>query len=583
MPKEFLFAADADKIQDLVFRSARQRQIVGGSRILAEFGKRISQMAEEEPFRGRAFIHRGGSFRIVFPETADIDAFAEKLKLFYHLLFDAHITTVKTKDNVTDFKAANENLTRELERSKTARRHLTDDAYAPIIAYCHDSRNGLAENYAELQYSEEGEYYLSKFACDMWNMGGYRYDTRDTFLRSILDVVDEIKPADDDREKLEQIAKLKRRVAELKSKPWAQNVDDIGELDPSHRNVAYLLVDVNNTGRLFRECGSEKELNKLSETLEKTLKLALAKQIPDLFDKLKTSEWLPLLPLIFAGDDVFVLLPAFYALDLARRFCSDFVESMQNALQNEPDLSGLREKIKAGRVEPPSISAALVFCKGNYPYHLAHQRGEKLLREAKRFSKCFHERGEAVAALNFDYVIGNQLVKSHKDPKGEVLPTMNPFWILPSPKPEYAEKSVNLEALIDFRYALREMPNGQREKARALFNEFHREAKESGDSKKEKLYENWTTRVDAWLARMKTLYERVDSANPAWLDALRVALVDMGAPRPEDETKDPVHWRRLARYRQETQLRHAFPDLLEIWDYAQDLEKPLSDYQEVEQ
>ncbi len=582
MPKELLFAADADKVQDLVFRSARQRQIVGGSRILAEFGKRISQMAEEEPFRGRAFIHRGGSFRIVFPETADIDAFAEKLKLFYHLLFDAHITTVKTKDNETDFKAANENLTRELERAKAARRHLTDDAYAPIIAYCHDSRNGLAENYAELQYTDEGEYYLSKFACDMWNMGGYRYDTTDTFLRSILDVIDEIKPADDDREKLEQIAKLKRRVAELKSKPWAQNVDDIGELDPSHRNVAYLLVDVNNTGRLFRECGSEKELSKLSETLEKTLKLALAKQIPDLFDKLKTSEWLPLLPLIFAGDDVFVLLPAFYALDLARRFCKDFVESMQNALQNEPDFAGLRRKINNGEIDPPSISAAIIFCKSNYPYHLAHERGEKLLRETKRFSKRFREKREAVAALAFDYVIGNQLVKSHKDPQSEVLPTMNPFWIVPSQKPEYTEKSVNLKTLIDSRYALREMPNGQREKARALFNEFHWEAKESGDSMKEMLFENWTTRVEAWLARMKTLYQRVDKSGPVWLDELETALDHLGSPPPMTETSAPLYWRRIRRY-SDSNLHHAFPDLLEIWDYAQDLEKPLSEYQEIEQ
>lgn len=578
MPKELLFAADADKIQDLVFRSARQRQIVGGSRMLAEFGKRISQMVKEAPFEGRAIIHGGGSFRIAFPEGADRDAFAERLKLFYHLLFDGHITTVKTeksfeRGNETDFKAANENLTRELECSKAARRHLTDDPYAPIIAYCHDSRNGLAENYAELQYTDEGEYYLSKFACDTWNMGGERYFQNNEFLKSILNADSSSQP--------------------YEGMYWAQNVDYLADLDPAHHNVAYLLADANNAGRLFRECSSEKELNKLSETLEKTLKAALAKQIPLLFMNLRASksyrkikdgkEWLPLLPLIFAGDDVFVLLPAFYALDVARRFCSDFVENMQNALQKESDLAGLLGKIKGGEIEPPSISAALIFCKSNYPYHLAHKRGEELLRKAKRFSKRFHEKGEAVAALNFDYVIGNQLVKSHKDPKGELLRTMNPFWILPSKKPECAEKSVNLKALIDFRYALSEMPKGQREKARALFDEFYQEAKDVIDSKREAFYAQWTAQTRAWLARLKTLYGRVDKAEPLWLDALQTALVDLGNPQPKDETKDPIFWRRLARYRQSTQLRHAFPDLLEIWDYAQDLDKPLSEYQEVEQ
>lgn len=575
MPKELLFAADADKIQDLVFRSAHQRQIVGGSRMLAEFGKRVSQMIKGAPFGGRAVIDRGGSFRIIFPEGADRDAFAERLKLFYHLLFDAHITTVKTeksfeKENETDFKAANENLTRELERSKAARWHLTDDAYAPIIAYCHDSRNGLAENYAELQYSEEGEYYLSKFACDTWNMGGERYFQNNEFLKSILHADSSSQP--------------------YEGMYWAQNVDYIADLDPAHHNVAYLLADANNAGRLFRECSSEKELNRLSEILEKTLKAALAKQIPFLFKNLKVSkgyrpikdgkEWLPLLPLIFAGDDIFVMLPAFYALDLARRFCKDFVESMQNALQNEPDLDGLSGKINNGEIDPPSISAALIFCKSNHPYHLAHERGEKLLRETKRFSKRFREKREAVAALAFDYVIGNQLVKSHKDPQGEVLPTMNPFWIVPSQKPDYAEKSVNLKTLIDSRCALREMPNGQREKARKLFNELYENAKASGDPKK--LYENWTAQVKAWLARMAALYELADKAGPSWLDELKASLDKLGSPQAEDETNAPLFWRRIRRY-SDSKLHHAFPDLLEIWDYAQDLDKPLSEYQEIEQ
>ena len=580
MAKEQLFVADADKVQDLIFRAARQRQVVGGSRMLAKFGEQVEKILTGKFKGARAIISRGGNFTIAFPEGADTAAFEEEVKLFYHLLLDAYITTAEVEEpfeagNDEEFYEANIRAMQALEKKKAARQRLTDEAHAPIIAYCHDSGNGLAENYTTLKYAEEeGEYYLSKTACDTWKMGGERYFKDNEFLNSILDA----EPS----------------TQHLIGMRWTQNVDFLGDLDSSRNNVAYLLADVNDAGKLFRDCGSEEELKEFSKTLEQTLRAALAKQIPDLFENLKVSkgyrkikkqhEWLPLLPLIFAGDDVFVMLPAFYALDFARRFCLDFVTDMQKALENSQDFPSISGRIKKGEIASPSISAALIICKANYPYHLAHQRGEKLLKQTKSFSKRHCDHNDAVAALSFDYVIGNQLVRAHEETERDVVPTMNPYWVLPSRNETHAKGSLSLEELIKYRYELRDMPNGHRAKARKLCSDFlDKVFKTDNPTEKKDAYQEWTQRVEAWLARLQKLYERADRTDPQWLQALREAFEKLGKKREQDETNTPAHWLRLTRHGEKAQYRYALPDLLEIWDYAQNLDKSLSEYQEVEQ
>ncbi|PKM83508.1 MAG: hypothetical protein CVU88_02660, partial [Firmicutes bacterium HGW-Firmicutes-13] len=58
------------------------------------------------------------------------------------------------------------------------------------------------------------------------------------------------------------------------------------------------------------------------------------------------------------GDDVFVLIPAKWSLDFTLRFSREFEKKMSESL----------EKLDIKVNMNPTISAAVVVCKGNFPY-----------------------------------------------------------------------------------------------------------------------------------------------------------------------------------------------------------------------
>ena len=77
----YLLAAEADKIQDFIFRSSRLREVVGASQLLARFCEEEGAplLLEQLAFGGDPnqdiVVNDGGSFRIIFDD-------ADQAKLF---------------------------------------------------------------------------------------------------------------------------------------------------------------------------------------------------------------------------------------------------------------------------------------------------------------------------------------------------------------------------------------------------------------------------------------------------------------------------------------------------------------------
>jgi len=571
MAKKYLFVAEADKIQEMLFRFARQRQVLGGSRLLVKLGDDVENLARG--YGGKALISRGGNFRLVFDTKDNIDAFGEKLSLFYRLLLDSEITIAGYEEyeenNSNSFKAANDKLLQKLRQYKQAERGRADEPHSPITAFCQDSGSGLASVHNILLSGETDTKYLSQAALDMGHAGGlgrYSQDQEDEteldddFLSSIS-------------EKIENVP--------LKEFKWPQVPEQIGRLDRLHNNVAYLLADANGMGKIFDNCSDENELAKLSVTLDEVIRSAVAAPIPKLYNNLKElmikpgqnepEKLFPLLPLILAGDDVFILLPAFYALDYARQFCLEFQKLMRKELSENTLFRKLKEKIENNDLSYPTISAAVVFCKTKYPYHLAHQRGAALLNQAKNFTKTYAENNKQFPCLGFEIVIGNQLVKPAPPEPLRYVNSMNPFWLQTPSQPEIAKKSVALEKLLNSRFALKNMPRKRLAELREFFSPEH--LPEDDDDTK------WARRIQNWIARSKTVH-----TNTQWINALEKALAELGngAANPEKPTSiEIVTWRDVDRhYGQKIRMHHGMPDLIEVWDYAQDLETPLRKYKE---
>ena len=89
----YLLAAEADKIQDLIFRSSRLREVVGASQLLTRFCKMVPDSlidAETE-----IIISDGGSFRILFKNENTAKIFGEYLCEIYRLATGGTLTVAE--------------------------------------------------------------------------------------------------------------------------------------------------------------------------------------------------------------------------------------------------------------------------------------------------------------------------------------------------------------------------------------------------------------------------------------------------------------------------------------------------------
>jgi hypothetical protein len=545
---KFLFAAEADRIQLTLFRTARQRQVVGGSRLIAEFGLQARKLAQQygaDPDHD-VLIAAGGSFRVLFPSAEQATDFGQALADAYRLLLDGSITAVRLVPVADDFRLVNRQVHQAIRKSKRSARKASDTSHVPSTAFCQSSGVGLAVTFDE-PVPRQGLQYLSAFAQKMGQTGdirgeeqGKRYEAPD---RSFLGRIGQCLPQ------------------ELQTWRWA-DVDDVAKLDGERANVAYVVADGNGMGQLFGEC-DEAQIKALSDALDNAIKRAVAQPVTALITMLRTKdrlpEILPLLPLILAGDDVFVLLPAKYALDFARRFCLEF----ERAMGSDSTVQALRAEYN---IPAPTISAAVVICKGNYPYHLAHARGEELLKQAKQMVKAVGlGSNEWHSALAFDMIVGSELITG-RESTGEYQPSLAPYWVTEQTLNTAARQaSIPIDVLLSQRRQLNMLPAKRLIEARELYAP-------------ETLPANDADLGQRWHILLSRLRDRILTSDPHQLVAFDQALQDLGDSF-RSSAANPGQWKRATRGERAFH-GHGLPDLIAIWDYAQSLDYPLEDYEE---
>lgn len=564
---QVLFGAEADKIQATLFRAARQRHVVGGSRLLNEFGEFAARRAQKyHADAPDVLVTKGGNFRILFPTRSDAENFGRELADAYRLLLDASLTLAPPEDVSGRFEEANVAVGESIRRLKRARRGMVNSPHVPTTAFCQASGVGLAAAYdfdyrAARSTPASERQYLSKFAQAMAQSGKEK-ETHNKFL-------------DPFREFL---------TVPYRNWKFAEDVEDIAAFDGARKNVAYLIADGNSMGELFGEC-DRVQLQALSEELEAAMQKATAFSLPILAQRLQ-STCLPALPLILAGDDAFVLLPAQYALDFAQQFCLEF----EKVLRESTVVNQLRDKARDQSdkyIPPPTMSAVVVICKGHYPYHLAHRRGEELLRHVKQLVKTVGQIGDNSnwrSALAFDFKIGSELVAAETGERHtEFRSTLGVYWatqtikredrpLIVQPLTDRAQQAaLPIARVFGQRWDLKNLPAKRIEQARELFSP------EFLPRDEEDLEQRWTP-------LLRKLHDRIAATEPAGQanmpTPLMIALSALG-----DETGPEImsgHWRAITRPSDKPHRAHGLPDLIAMWDYAQSLDRELSDYQREE-
>ena len=528
----YLLAAEADKIQDLIFRSARLREVAGGSQLLTRFCEEVPKefsVPEQD-----IIVSDGGSFRILFNSEAEARTFGERLAEVYRRATGGSLTVAEPMPYDGDFQTASVQAEEALRRAKRWREGEQAQEHLPYIALCASCGVGLAVAHQAYHEGEEKGYLCA--SCLNKSAERAEQQTLDEtsflgrFYRTVVPSGEYDWPG-----------KEKRRGRREKDP-----LEDVADYDP-RRYVAYLLADGNEMGKVFGACQTPEQMRTLSEELLQVMRKALAEPTRAIMQNNPMKDrpdFIPVWPLILGGDDLFALIPAPWALDFAHRFCQVY----------EREMTALFESIGLTGVPRPTVSVAVVICKSKHPYALAHAAGEARLKQAKRIGKQRVLKGQQpMSVINFEVVLGGRLVASSDIQK--VHPTLRPYWV-DEPKEGWG---LSLQRLIEQREALRSVPAKRLAELRDLYDDLPASISPAD-------LQPWQDRLERLLARI--------GRDEAHHKAVTDVLSELGG------NKESAYWRKVDRPPQDGWHGHGLPDLLEAWDFAFALDKPFSDYEE---
>jgi hypothetical protein len=263
-------------------------------------------------------------------------------------------------------------------------------------------------------------------------------------------------------------------------------------------------------------------------------------------------------------------------LDLARQFCIEWEKQLVRLFKEV----GLEIDQSEGKIPRPTVAAAVVICKSKYPYALAHRRADKLLEAAKRHSKLLAaETGEHVSAVSFEVILGNRLAGEEDEDEERrmaVQPTLRPYWVAESElSPNARERGIDLRQLLTQRLALKDVPNKRLIEVRRQFG--HLPTDFDSRNRDEHLAK-WTEKLIAIVKRSDK--KREVGGQRVIVNPLRDALAGLG--KAQNDGYGAHNWREVTRGDMRP-LAHGMLDLLEAWDFAQDLAHSPDDYEPKEE
>jgi len=558
----YLLAAEADKIQDFIFRAAKLREVVGGSRLLARFcdeGVNALMVHKNHTAANpEKIISDGGAFRFVFDTKEQAEAFGQDLAELYRRCAGGILTVAEPVEyDESEFKKCNDQAQEKLREAKSVGDKGATAVHLPYIAFCASCGSAIATEHQRKILSEQSE--RANYLCsDCRNKTEEKYDRDKLFLGAFHNA---LKKHLQDKNKLLPLPSLHKR-------DW---VDVISKADPRNY-VAYLVADGNGMGKLFSECDTPEKLRNLSRGLTDALRESLALPCATMLKKQEAIQGLnalPVIPLILGGDDLFALLPAPFAIDFTKHFCQTYEEKLEAAL-TKPEIN-----LTTGK--KPTVAAAVVICKSNYPHTLAHQRGEAALKEAKEMARRIEvHSGKRVSVLNFVVVTGNQVIADEgEETRQECRKSLRPYFVSEDAPEGWGTK---IRPLLEARFALRELPGKRRAEFKRLYDDLPEDKKKP--SEEGKFRSDWKPDFDELIKRLGVRDDSVQPDNSFNQDddlpiALRKSLKLLGANK-----KAVCYLKEVTRGMSEYWHGHGLPDLLEVWDFAYKIDKASGDYEE---
>lgn len=320
----------------------------------------------------------------MFDSPEDAEQAQQKLERQFAAQVAGSITTVVVPYDDNDPAGSVSAGNQALRRAKVAGRPAEPVWHLPVQALCASCGVELATQYRSGHPDDPAQYICEtcyrKASVDWFGL----FDELRSDIAQLFDV---------------NRISLPNNAAEADTYAW----------DPRNY-VAYLLADGNHMGKLFGCCRDRQALDTLSKGVTQATTWALADAVHGMLADQHPS-WdryeMPCLPLIMGGDDLFVLLPAPWAYDVAARFCTAYEDQLQPVVDDLYTHRRLVDSAQPDQTPRATTGVATVICKANYPYKLAHQHGDSILEEVKDHAKRANRSMLAVDLITGSETTGN--------------------------------------------------------------------------------------------------------------------------------------------------------------------------------
>jgi hypothetical protein len=385
-----VLSADTDKVKSYVYSSTKLPEMRGASIILDELNQEeVKRIIKGYGLPGDCILfNKGGSLLALVPTSLEYEVKSEIEKLYLQRTHGVASITVVTEAIAPElnllrkeFRNITNRLVNKLKLAKEQKR--TFPVYE-VIAFARRCRScGIRPANVKLGEGEEAEY-LCKSCDNKRSRGEYKQGDassgKSRFFTRFLESLTE-------GQKEQMLTLCREHDPQVSSISHMSCAKDLSEISDEDGYIGVIYADGNEIGAKIEDLDSPESFIEFSEKLyeitESSLYSALSDYIrPDVTDDRCI---LPFEIICVGGDDVFLILPANIALQIANRLCEGFEKQAQTCNVNQ--------------LKDATLSVGVVIAKDNFPVYYIYDLVDQLLKSAKQKAKS--DPKEIKTAIDF--------------------------------------------------------------------------------------------------------------------------------------------------------------------------------------
>ncbi|MBC8234829.1 type III-B CRISPR-associated protein Cas10/Cmr2 [bacterium] len=379
-----VLSADTDKVKSYVYSSTKLPEMRGASIILDTLNRDEVEKITAQAFTLKTGIlyNKGGSVLAIVPTPLCCEV-KSKIEKLYPSKTDgqATITAVHEEVNEEDIWNNFDTIIKRLSnRLKQAKEQRTLFPLREVIPYARLCQSCGLRPVNKREPAVEGIIYLCLSCYNKRRAGQYNPDDEESgktlFFNKFLDELNAPGYKISAERILKQYQKLNPTITLVDEMiEDADNARDLEDISDENGYIGVIYADGNEIGSIIEKLKDAETFMRFSDNLYEITEESVFSALAD-FLYPKSVEHRIIFPfeiISIGGDDVFMIVPAKIALQVASRLCKNFEDKAQNS--DVPEL------------KTATLSAGVVIAKENFPVYYVYDLVTQLLKSAKNKAK----------------------------------------------------------------------------------------------------------------------------------------------------------------------------------------------------